>query len=114
MRPVGTTTVPGFISMQVEGLIKDAKPQEQKAVVVEPTKLYDMEDGAVLGIDREAQSWYIGTPQQWNVVHKTRFLMVFRQRTVVALVDPMNARYKEWMRMLLNPESEGKGIVEDL
>lgn len=92
--------VEGFVSLQIPAFVKGPQPQERQLVLINPTKTYDLEHGADLGIARGVEWWYPHTPLHCKVVNVTKLPITLQRGMTVASVYALNASDVERIKLL--------------
>lgn len=110
LRLIKEVKVEGFVSVQVEAVVRGPRPHDRQLVLVIATQPHDMELGAESGIVRGVQRWCPGNPLQCKAVNRTKKSMTVQQGVVVAKAFATTSSDAERMRLLLDRSVEGDPV----
>ena len=84
--------VQGFTSKGVEAAPVGPMPQDRQLVILLPSKRFDLESGATVGVARAVMWWTPGTPVYCKVVNTSKVDSVISGRPTVARMIALNVR----------------------
>ncbi|CAB1099718.1 unnamed protein product [Ectocarpus sp. CCAP 1310/34] len=89
-----TTGVEGFTTRAVEAAAVGPQPQDRQLVMVLPTKRFDLEQGAVVGVARAVMWWVPGSPASCKLVNRSKEKVAVEGSRVIARMAALSVRDK--------------------